>query len=81
MHILFDGFMFGITSDHCFNATVDHVLNWKKMLIVFQIFSESRIVEYSVKEKAMSPKKQEVQNFFCNFFSLFFQGLVVDTDF
>lgn len=51
------------------------------MLIVFQIFSESRIVEYSVKEKAMSPKKQEVQNFFCNFFSLFFQGLVIGTDF
>jgi hypothetical protein len=29
----------------------------------------------------MSPEKQEVQNFFCNLFSLFFQGLVIDTDF
>jgi len=59
------------------------IMYWigKKMLIVFQIFSESRIVEYSVKEKAMSPEKQEVQNFFCNLFSLFFQGLVIDTDF
>jgi hypothetical protein len=35
MHILFDGFMFGITSDHCFNATVDHVLNWKKNVNCF----------------------------------------------
>jgi hypothetical protein len=51
-----------------FSASVESCNKLKKKIVIaFQVFSESGIVEYSVKEKAiLSAGKQEVQNLFCN---------------
>lgn len=35
---------------------------YKIFSLCFQVFSESRIVEYSIKEEVISPGKKEVQN-------------------